>query len=126
MRFINCPNCFSSHSDEYLEQKSPNSHRSLNHHKFGRLHDLTKALFSPNRRRSFKSHKCREFDCCTNRTTVNGNEQFIFSHVNDIHWSNGAYTKYRLERKHKIKKRDLVKQYQRQNGITGNFNFNLM
>lgn len=123
---MNCPNCLSPHTDEYTERDSSNVHRSLNHRKRGRLHNLTKAIFSPTRRSVRATQKSnQEFACCRKSARVNGNEYLTSSSSSssqdtDIHWSNGAYSKYRLERKHKIKKRDLVKQYQRQSEVTGN------
>lgn len=113
MRFINCPNCLSSHPDEYSDRESPNGRRSLNHRKLGRLHSFTKALFSPTRQRSFNASKSKEFVCCTKNIACN--EQHLTA--TDSHSSR---SKYRLERKHKIKKRDLLKENQRECETTGN------
>lgn len=111
MRFINCPNCLSSHpDDEYLKSESSIGCSPLNHRKRSRLHSLTKVLFSPARAK-FGANKSKEFVCCPsqNRTEKQLDPDFP-----------SAHTKYRLERKHKVKKRDLVKQHQRRSETTGN------
>lgn len=115
MRFINCPNCLCSHpDDEYLNNESASIGCSpLNRRKRSRLHSLTKALFSP-ARATFGANKSKGFVCCAPPNTTN-------KHLESMEptWSS-AHTKYRLERKHKVKKRDLIKQHQRRTETTGN------
>lgn len=118
MRFINCPNCLSHSDDEHLNNESTIGCSPLNHRKRrSRLHSLTKALFSP-ARASFSANKSKGSLCCPSQNT-NNNSNNNNNHLEQPGWSTG-HTKYRLERKHKVKKRDLMKQHQRRTEITGN------
>lgn len=99
MRFTNCPNCLSSHSD-YADRESTTDGP---HRKRSRLHTLTKALFSP-ARASFSGNKSKNFKSTSQNTT---NKHF---ETESPRWL-AIHSKYRLERKHKVKKRDLVKQH---------------
>lgn len=134
MRFINCPNCLSSsHTDDHLERK-PSAHGR--HRKFGRLHTFTKALFSPNRHSFNAPQKSNGFTLCMKSTapTAAGNIDTIDTSANNQNNNNNNNDstsdemtsqsppsfKYRLERKHKIKKRDLLKQqHKRESNATG-------
>lgn len=133
MRFINCPNCLSSsHTDDHLERKSNGRHRKL-----GRLHTFTKALFSSNRHSFNAPQKSNELTCCMKNatSTAAGNTDTIpAAHDNDNNNNNDSTSdemttqsppsfKYRLERKHKLKKRDLMKQqHKRESNATGKSN----
>lgn len=138
MRFINCPNCLSSsHTDDHLERKSSTSNGR--HRKFGRLHTFTKALFSSNRHSFNAPQKSNEFTCCmknvatpiaannidtiitsTNDNNNNNNNSSNDSTSDEMTSQSPPAFKYRLERKHKIKKRDLVKQqHRRESNATG-------
>lgn len=97
MRFINCPNCLSSHPDDHLERQSTIVTQSLNHRKRSRLYNITKALFSPTN--SFNTHNTNN----TKSTKKHPNNKTETSCTQ-------FPSKYCIERKHKIKKRDLVKQ----------------
>lgn len=108
MRFIKCPNCLSSHADDYLDRDTVIGQHPLNHRKRSRLHSLTKALFSP-ARASFGGNKSTKCTCCSSSNPTN---EHLDSGCSDY--------KYRLERKHKVKKRDLIKQNQFRSQTTGN------
>lgn len=114
MRFINCPNCLSPHSDDNTERDASHGTRPLNHRKRSRLHSLTKVLFSP-ARVSLSGNKSKEFVCCTTKSataaaTAVANKRLHQTDETAVRWP-GVYSKYSLERKHKIKKRDLLQQY---------------
>lgn len=119
MRFINCPNCLSSHSDEHSERELSSSsssygHHSLKHRKFGRLHNFTKALFSPTRLTlsgGGGGQKSKEFICYA-KNACRTNSPL---HVKESN---------RLERRYKVKKRDLVKPCQHQTHSTGKYSWN--
>lgn len=135
MRFINCPNCLSSsHTDDHLERKSSTTHGR--HRKFGRLHTLTKALFSSNRHPFNTPSKSNECTCCMNSSTPatvdnvdaitsanqnnNNNNNEDDSTSDEMTSHSPPSFKYRLERKHKIKKRDLLKQqHKHESNATG-------
>lgn len=95
MRFIDCSNCLSSSPDD-LEKKLANGTNYLNNNtKRSRLHRITKAIFST-------SH----------RSTNDNNKKVSSCDSIEIKGQTNA-RKYCVERKHKVKKRDLVK---RKNG----------
>lgn len=141
MRFINCPNCLStSHTDDRLERESSSQGgRRSPHRKFGRLHTFTKALFSPNRF-TFNASESNGFTCCMKNNTptaagidatvttprransnINSSSDNINSTSDEMASQSPPPFKYRLERKHKIKKRDLVKPKPKRepNALTG-------
>lgn len=130
MRFINCPNCLSSHPDE-LERRSTVT-QPLNHTKRSRLHSLTKAIFSPVRTSTSSSSlssttsKSKEFGRHHQPTTqsivIDDNKlNHLFKNETISIEQSVFLPKYRIERKHKIKKRDLVKQLQQTDESKGNF-----
>lgn len=129
MRFINCPNCLSSHPDELERQSTNNAGRSVNHTKRSRLHNLTKALFSPVRSSSSlsgttnKSNPNHLQNIQPNHlnNNVSNNERRFFKNQTTPVKQSVFYPKYQIERKHKIKKRDLVKQFRLTDHSTGNF-----
>lgn len=96
MRFINCPNCLSSHSDRLDNKSTFKSHRKRN-----RLFALPKALFSPIRN-SFDTNKSKK--SAATKTSPGYNSG------NNLGNKSEFISKYCLERKHKVKKRDLVGQ----------------
>lgn len=117
MRFINCPNCLSSHpDDDYSNSESVHGCSPLNHRKRSRLHILTKALFSPTRTSFGGANKSKKFLYCASSSSQNMTKKHLETEPG---WPT-AQTKYRLERKHKVKKRDLVKQHQHRTETTGN------
>ena len=94
MRFVDCPNCFLSHSDESeFSDVSASSGRK-------RFRALTKIIFN----RQKKSAKFY-------------NNVNIEKHPNG-HWPPASTRKFAIERKHKVKKRDLLRQLL---GQSGNF-----
>lgn len=129
MRFINCPNCLSSHPDELERQLTINSERSVNHTKRSRLHNLTKALFSPVRSASSlsgttnKSNPNHLQNIQPNRLNhnVSNNERRFFKNQTISVKQSVFHPKYQIERKHKIKKRDLVNTFRFTDQSTGNF-----
>lgn len=121
MRFINCPNCLSSHPDEYLDNETTIGSHPLNHRKRSRLHSLTKALFSPTRA-AFTANKSKEFVCCASQNTTD--KHLVTSESES--GCTAAHSKYRLERKHKVKKRDLVKKYQQLDETTPGNSFGIL
>lgn len=80
MRFVNCSNCFSSHSDD-SEQPTGTLKRASRS-----LHVLTKAIF------------LRQTN---NKSSSQNNEGKSLKN---------GYRPFPIERKHKLKKRDLVRQ----------------
>lgn len=103
---MNCPNCLSPHPDDSTERDASLGSRPLNHRKRSRLHSLTKVLFSP-ARVSLSGNTSKEFVCCPTKNITN---QRPSTDNTAARWP-GVYSKYSLERKHKVKKRDLVQQY---------------
>lgn len=104
MRFINCPNCLSSHADDRLEPPSTIAAKPLNHRNRSRLYSITKALFSP--MHSFTT---------PNKPTHNGkasNKHQSKRQKADMLCAN-LRPKYPIERWHKVKKRDLVQRNRR-------------
>lgn len=107
MRFMNCPNCLSSHADDRLERPPTIAVEPANRRKRSRLYNITKALFSP----------MHSFGNASNNTPLHigtsGSRHQTKRHRADTLLCVNFKPKYCIERKHKVKKRDVVQQTRR-------------